>query len=236
MGGNLLESRWPTALIAIVVYIFFAASCADEGLDGPERLQFDEVHSVYLSVDRGDVMVLGRDSAAATVIDRWSSGHGGFETLAERESGDELFVDAKCQSNQSCRVRYDLALAPEADVEARVGEGELNLINIGGAVDAVVERGRLDSSGLRADYGDVTVLDGTARLIFAEAPGNLMLRVGEEASMVVYLPTERYRCNFSENAESISIGGVRCSDQASNTLRVDPPDASVRFVVRSQDG
>lgn len=231
MGGNLRDENWLIALAVAVV----CTACTDDGLDGPDRLQFEEVYHTYLSVERGEVMILGRDNSDETVIDRWTSQQGGFSSLEERESGGELFVDSQCGPGESCRVRYDMSVSDQTGVEATVENGELNLIKVGGAIDAAVERGRLEGSRLTASYADVTVIDGTGRLSFVESPGNLMLRIGQDASMTVLLPTDQYRCNFNESAEDIELGDVRCTDKASDTLRVDPPDASVRFVVNPPD-
>lgn len=230
MGGNLREHLYIVAFVVIL-----CTACADEGLDGPDRLQFDDIYQTNLSIERGEVMILGRDEREETVIDRWTSNRSGFANLEERESGGELFVDSQCNQSESCRVRYDMSVSGQSGVEATIENGELNLVKNGGAIEAVVQRGRLEGSRLAASYADLTVIDGTARLSFAEPPGNLMLRVGQEASMTVLLPTDRYRCNFTEEADSIQLGDVQCTDKASNTLRVDPPDATVRFVVDRPD-
>lgn len=216
--------------VATVVLCVLVA-CSDDGLDGPEREEFDRVDDVILEVEHGEVTFFASSSVEGAIVDRWSSDSSDFDILTQRESGGELVVDARCMRAGQCRTRYDLAVRPSTDIDAHLESGEVTLNRIHGEIRAVVDEGSVNGHRLQSPYVDVTVVEGSTRLHFDESPGELRLRLGTEGAAIVEVPDRSFRCDFDEDAESITMGDVECHQHAGTTIRVQPSTASVRFEV-----
>ncbi len=216
---------------AVVLCVVVAMGCIDSDLDGPQRSEFDGVDTMIVDVERADMTIFGSRHAQSVIVDRWSGGDGAFDVLEERQTGRELFVDARCGAEPSCQVRYDTAVARTTDVEAVFGEGKLRMFRLGGQLSVDVGDGRVVGKSLRSDIADVTVDKGTARLSFDAAPEMLRIELGDEATARVSLPGDAYRCNFDEEATSVRTGGLECDRHAVRRIEVRPSDAAVHFEV-----
>lgn len=218
---------WIVALAALC-----AAACSDEGLDGPERQSFEEVDVVVADIERGDVTIFGTNGVDGVLMDRWVTSESDFEVLRERRAGRELVVDAICRDDVECRVRYDMGVVPTTSVDVAIGKGELQMSGLNADVAGRVASGRVDATGLDVSLADLELEDGDGRLSFSSAPDHLRLRLGDEATMTVFISDERYRCDFDVDAETVGADEVDCHDAVGRRIHLDPPDASVRFVVQ----
>ena len=210
-------------------------ACSSGDLDGPQRESFDDVRRVSIEVERGEVNLFGSDRVEGAMIDRWISGEADFATLSQRNSGGELIVDSRCNEGGYCDARFDLAVQRSTRIDARVKRGELNLYRLLGSVQVEVDEGYLGSHRLAVPHLVANLRQGRARLHFEKPPAELRLTVGDDASMDVILPPSRYHCHFDVEAPSIELGDLECHGQGGDVIRIDPPDASVRFEVVHDD-
>ncbi len=206
-------------------------ACSGDDLDGPERKEFADINRLSVFVDHGDVTVFGSGQVQGAIVDRWSSSASTFDELRERNTGGELVIDSRCKDARSCRVRYDVAVERSTEVQARVDHGTLQLNRLGQGLGAEVENGSLVARGLETPFADITIEQGDVRLEFVEPPQNLQLRIGEGSAATVFLPEGWYRCVFDTESDAISMEGLVCNPQAQSALRIEPPDAAVRFEI-----
>lgn len=206
-------------------------ACTNDGLEGPERTTFDDVRHLSVAVDHGHVMVFGSGQVQGAIVDRWSNEASKFAEQRERNTGGELVIDTRCNDAQACRVRYDVAVERQTEVDAHIKDGTLQLSRLGRRLHAVVDSGDVVGRGLATPFADISVERGQARLEFVESPGTLRLRIGEDSEATVFLPEGQYRCDFDHDADSIMMEELDCYSHANSALRIDPPDATIRFEI-----
>ncbi len=218
------------AVVSLVCIWLFG--CGANDLDGPERIEFDDVERVELDVESGEVYVLGSANSEGAVVNRWWSGDDDFEQLAERNSAQRLVVESICRGGWSCEARYEMTVQRSAPVDARIGRGLLRLMRIRGHVEAELGEGQLVGRGLKSRLFDADVQRGRVDVKFVEAPDHIRLKLGDSASARVELPEERYRCDFDEEAGSVDAGDLECNRHVGERIQLDPPDADVTFRVQ----
>lgn len=222
--------RWSVLLLMVMV-----AGCVGDELDGPKRMEFDDVDRATINVDSGNVTIFGSDQVGGAMLQRWWSGDDDFDVLTESNSAQQLVIDSLCRGEWVCEVRYELGLQRSARVDARLARGTLNIYNLTSDFYALVEQGTLKAVGLQGAVADLEVDDGEAEVAFAEPPRHLRLQLGETASATVTLPDQSYQCNFDQSAERVEADGVECDQYHSSRIEIRPGDADVVFEVGDAD-
>lgn len=216
---------------AMLLMVLVCIGCGDD-LDGPERFEFDEIDGADVEVDSGELRIFGSGNSAGATVERWWNGDEHFRQLSESNSGRELLVEALCADAADCRARYDIAIPRSASVQAHLARGEMTLVRLGGTVEATMGDGELVAANLTASSADVRVDKGSARVGFRQPPDHVQVELGEEASALILVPEQGYRCNFDVDAQQVSIGELECDPGQSNTIELSPPDADVQIEVR----
>lgn len=219
---------WRTGGVCVCLVLF--AACGG-GVEGPERQTFDDIESVEVQIDRGEVSIVGSQHVDSAIVDRWRCADTDYSVLEQRAVGGELIVDSVCGAVAGCHTRYELGVDPSTPASVRVDDGEVNLAHLTGELQLSVGEGGVNAVNLAASIADLELERGKGHARFSAVPSNLRIRLGEEASMRVVVPDQTYRCEFDPEADDISADRLDCNRHAGDVLRVEPSDAHVVFEV-----
>ncbi len=223
-----------TAVFALGAICWLGA-CDNEGLDGPESFEFDDIRHLTLDVEQGEVMIFATQRAEGGArVDRWSTPESDFQVRQESNSAGGLVIETVCNGGADCRVRYEVVVSPRTDIDVRVGRGDLQIVRAEGPLKASVDRGDLTARNIYSRVAKYSVGNGKLNIQYPEMPGRIDLAVSDDSSALVEIPAGPYRCYFDQRALEIEMGELICESGVTPAIVIDPRDASVRFEVEDK--
>lgn len=216
-------------LVAVAAASLIA--CSGDGLQGPERLTFEDVEQLDVRVDRGGATVFGVEDPEEVTVHRWWNDEDDFEYLEETLEDGRLNLGAVCRGGTDCRARYETSVDTWTPTSVEVDQGHLDVFKLERPLEATLGAGELTATGLRVPSMEVEIGEGTAEIEMLEPPRFLGLQLGPEAEAEVVVPDQPYRCAFDDESETIEADGLECDRSVGDAIEIQPDDARVDFVL-----
>lgn len=221
---------------ALIVGLALLAAACGSASDTTEIEITDSFDTGAISIDSGDVVVLGNDEGTTMIEATLSYSGTAPEVTAEVIDGG-LVIGHACAGSDDCSVDYNISLPESTALVVDVGEGKLTISNITAEVAATTGAGELflntiegpaivaeSGSGfvfgtqLKTAQGSFTAAEGDIDVAFDEVIESL-LATTEKGDITVQLLGGPYAFDLTTD------GGV--------TNKVDESDTAPNTVVLS---
>ncbi|MFI7692152.1 DUF4097 family beta strand repeat-containing protein [Nonomuraea sp. NPDC049655] len=152
----------------------------------------DKVSKLQLKSDAGDTVITETDGTAVRVVEtlRW---RGDDKPKPQHKvEGQALFVTYDCPSNWgNCSVDYKIEIPRGLAVDLDSDSGDITLRALSGQLDAKLDSGDLEGSGMTGKKVYVQADSGNVELKYASAPDSAELRA-DSGDVVLRVPTGSY--------------------------------------------
>jgi hypothetical protein len=172
-----------------------------------------DVQRIVLTVDTGSVTLLGAPAGGLVQIERTTRAFPESRAVHDKLERGVLRIDARCGGAPGCRIDHELRVPPNVAVELHVGDGDVELGDLGSNLQIEVALGKVTGGDLRGAEVDVRTEGGAIDLIFASPPRNLVANAAA-GDVSLRVPQASYRCDVDPSAEL----AIRCDPQATHTI------------------
>ena len=173
-----------------------------------------EVRRIELTVDTGTVTVIGAPAGSRAQITRATRNFPYTRGFREQLDGATLAIDVRCGGAPGCRVDHELRVPPGVAVVVRLRDGDVELRDVAGDVQAEVGLGKVTGGGLRGANFDISTEGGGIDLVFVAQPRRLVANASA-GDVSLRVPGGAYNCDLDPKAGEVT---VTCDPRAPHTI------------------